>query len=102
MSDIKQARESLVDRILDGSGKAPREQRRAAFDNAGLAEPLRTLIGKVANHAFTITRDDVAAAVASGLTEDQIFEVVVCAAVGQATRDYDTAVRALAAATAEV
>jgi hypothetical protein len=36
---------------------------------------------------------------ASGLSEDQIFEIVVCAAVGQATRQYDTAFAALEAAT---
>ena len=34
----------------------------------------------------------------SGLTEDQIFELVVCAAVGQATRQYESALEALAAA----
>jgi len=40
-----------------------------------------------------------AAVTASGLSEDQIFEIVVCAAIGQATRQYDTALAALAAAT---
>jgi AhpD family alkylhydroperoxidase len=34
-------------------------------------------------------------ATASGLSEDQIFEIVVCAAVGQATRQYDAALAAL-------
>jgi hypothetical protein len=42
-------------------------------------------------------RRDIAAARASGLSEDQIFETVVCAAVGQATRQYDTALAALKA-----
>jgi alkylhydroperoxidase/carboxymuconolactone decarboxylase family protein YurZ len=32
---------------------------------------------------------------ASGLTEDEVFELVVCAAVGQATRQYEAALAAL-------
>ena len=42
------AHKALVTRILDGDGRAARAQRHAAFDNTGLAEPLRTLINKVA------------------------------------------------------
>jgi hypothetical protein len=99
MSDITQARKALVARILEGEGRASHVQRRAAFDNAGLAEPLRTLIDKVAKYASTVTDDDIAAARASGLSEDQIFEIVVCAAIGQATRQYETGLAALEAAT---
>jgi hypothetical protein len=99
MSDITQARKELVARILEGDGTASRAQRRAAFDNAGLAEPLARLIGKIAKQAYKVTDEDIAAARASGLTEDQIFELVVCAAVGQATRQYDRALAALEAAT---
>ena len=98
MSDIAQARRAVVARILQGDGRASHAQRRAAFDNAGLAEPLATLINKVAKHAYKVTDEDVAAAKASGLSEDQIFELVVCAAIGQATRQYDRALAALEAA----
>jgi hypothetical protein len=86
MSDITHARKALVARILEGDGKASPAQRRAAFDNAGLAEPLRTLIDKVAKRAHQVTDADIAAARALGISEDQIFELVVCAAIGQATR----------------
>src|ERR687892_764640 len=99
MADIKQARTALVARILEGEGKASHAQRRAAFDNAGLTDPLSTLIDKVARHAYKITDEDIAGARASGLSEDQIFEIVVCAAIGHATRQYDTALAALEAAT---
>jgi hypothetical protein len=99
MSDISQARRALIARILEGDGTASRAQRRAAFENAGLVQPLGTLIGKVAKHAYKVTDQDVAAAKATNLSEDQIFEIVVCAAVGQATRQYDTALAALRAAT---
>jgi hypothetical protein len=99
MTDITHLRTVLVARILEGDGRASHPQRRAAFDNAGLAEPLKTLIGKVAKLSHTVTDEDIVAARASGLTEDQIFELVVCAAIGQATRQYDTALAALVVAT---
>ena len=101
MSNITQARKALVTRILEGYGEASRAQRRAAFDNAGLAKPLNTLIDKVTKHAYQVTDEDIAAARASGLSEDQIFEMVVCAAIGQASRQYDQALGALEAATEE-
>ena len=99
MLDISQAHKALLARILEGAGRASHTQRRAAFDNARLAEPLSTLLNKVARHAYQVTDEDIAAAKASGLSEDQIFELVVCAAIGQATRQYDSALAALDAAT---
>ena len=99
MPDIRQARKELVRRILEGAGKASPSERRAAFHNSGLAEPLGTLVDKVARHAYRVTDEDITAAKASGFNEDQVFETVVCAAVGQATRQYDTALAALEAAT---
>jgi hypothetical protein len=101
MSDITQLHRALIARVLDGNGKAPTELRRAAFDNAGLDEPMRTLIQKVAYHAYRVTDEDVVAVRAAGMSEDQIFEIVVCAAIGQATRQYKTALDALARATEE-
>lgn len=99
MSDIKQALKAVVKRILDGDGEATTIQRRAAFDNAVTDKPLSALVEKVALHPSTISDDDVSAVKKSGLSEDQIFEIVVCAAVGQAKRQYDDALAALATAT---
>jgi alkylhydroperoxidase family enzyme len=98
MANITDACKAVIARILDGEGQASREQRRAAFNNAGLAEPLRTLIEKVAKSARTVTDQDVAAVRAAGLSEDQIFEIVVCGAVGQAMRQHQRGLAALAAA----
>jgi alkylhydroperoxidase family enzyme len=94
----RMAHKAVVTRVLEGDGRAARAERRAAFDNAGLAEPLRTLIDKVARQPTRVTNEDVAAVKASGLSEDQVFELVVCAAIGQATRQYETALGALAEA----
>jgi alkylhydroperoxidase family enzyme len=99
MSDVTQARRALTSRILEGSGEAPPSERRAAFDNSGLAAPLGALVDKVARRPYSVTDEDIAAASESGKSEDRVFEIVVCAAVGAATRQLDTALAALEAAT---
>jgi hypothetical protein len=47
-----------------------------------------------------VTDADFAAAKASGFSEDQLFELVICAAVGQSARLYEAGLAALAEATA--
>jgi hypothetical protein len=93
------AHRALVDRVLNGEGRATAEQRAQAFSNDGLPPPLAALIGKVAGSPVQVTEADLAAAKGSGYTEDQLFELVVCAAVGQAARLYDAGLAALAEAT---
>jgi hypothetical protein len=94
------AHRALVDRVLNGEGTAPAELRARAFTNDGFSPPLDLLIGKVADSPAQITEADWAAAKTSGCTEDQLFELVVCAAVGKSTRLYEAGLAALAEATA--
>src|SRR5487761_457933 len=98
MEGRRTAHQAVVTRVLEGDGRASRAERRAAFDNATLTEPLHGLIRKVAEQPTKITDDDFTAVKAAGVSEDQIFELVVCAAVGQATRQYQNAHAALAMA----
>lgn len=86
---------AVVSRLLEGKGIASYAQRRAAFDNTGLDEPLGALIDKVSNCAYKISDEDIDKVKKSGVTEDQIFELVICAAVGQATRQYDHTLKVL-------
>src|SRR6185437_9030749 len=95
MSDIGEARKTLVKRILEGDGIASSSDRRAAFNNSASTGPLAALVDKVARHANRITDQDISAARESGISEDQIFEIVVCAAVGQANRQFNAALAAL-------
>lgn len=95
MSDIKNTRNALVERILQGDGKVPLSERKAAFDDSYPAGPRGTLVDKVAKYAYRVTDDDITAAKTSGLSEDQILEIVVCAAVGQAMRQYEAGIAAL-------
>ena len=102
MSDPKRAaHRALVDSILNGEGRASAELRAHAFANADVPVPLRALIDKVAMSPTQVTDADFAAAKASGFSEDQIFELVVCAAVGRSTRQYESGLAALAEATGD-
>lgn len=55
MSDIRQARKAVVRRILEGAGQASLSERRAVFNNRGLAEPLGALVDEVARYADRVT-----------------------------------------------
>lgn len=89
---------ALVDRILSGDARTSGDERRRAFHNVGLSEPLDQLAAAVAAGAGNID-DEIEAAKAAGCTEDQIFALVICAAVGAATRQYDAGLAALAQTT---
>jgi len=92
---------ALVERILNGTGKASHDLRARAFKNENVPAPLRGLIDKVAAHPTQITDADFAEAAGAGFDDDQLFELVICAAVGQAYRQYEAGLTALAEATAE-
>lgn len=91
--------DSLLARVLEGEGEASPEMRRAAFNNEGLAEPIGQFVDKVVHNARMVTDEDIAAMLGVGLSEDQIYEIVVCAAIGQANRQYQNGLAALNAAT---
>lgn len=90
---------ALVDRVLNRDSQTPQDLRHRAFHNADLPEPLATLLGNVATAPTTVTDADLAAVKAAGFSEDEIFELVICAAVGQATRQYEAGLAALTQAT---
>jgi hypothetical protein len=55
MTDTGRLRQTLIERMLDGEGMASRSERRSAFENAGLAEPVKSLVQKVATKATAVT-----------------------------------------------
>lgn len=92
---VERLRKQVVEKALHGPGKASGDARRAAFDNAG-PDAARALVQKVCANAWKVTDEDIAAAKQAGLSEDEIFELVVCASVGQSNRQLDAALAALA------
>jgi hypothetical protein len=93
------AHRALVHRVLNAAGRAAVRQRAHAFRNDGLGPPLDALIDKVVRRPARVTDADFAQALAAGWSEDQLFELVVCAAVGQSSRLYEAGLAALAEAT---
>jgi hypothetical protein len=90
---------ALADRVVHGDGRAPAGQRARAFRNEDLPPPLDALVDKTATRPWQVTEADFAAARAAGSSEDELFELVVCAAVGQSARLYEAGLAALAEAT---
>ena len=87
--------EALIRNVLDGPGLLEPSLRRAAFERGSLPEPLAALVAKIHRHAWQVTDEDVAGARAAGWSEDQLFELIVCASVGASKERLDAGLRAL-------
>lgn len=98
-TNFKHLYQALIDRILKGEGYSTQQDRQAAFANENVQPPLDLLVDKVAHQAFKISDKDIDMARQSGVSEDQLFELIICAAVGQASRQYESGLTALADAT---
>jgi alkylhydroperoxidase family enzyme len=82
--------------VTSRASRSPLEELRAVA--AGIApapEAMGSYLAKVRAGAYAVTDADVDALKASGLTEDEIFEQTVAAAVGEGFRRLDTAIRAI-------
>src|SRR6185437_10480318 len=99
--EYKKLYQDLMYRILKGKGDSTPQLRQAAFDHINLPQPLGALIDKVAHQAYKVTDSDIAAVKETGVTEDQLFELIICGAVGQASRQYQSGLAALAEAKQE-
>ena len=92
---------AVVDRALNGPGMSSADARRAAFDNHNVDSRAEALVDTVARHAWQVTDEQVADTLAAGVCDEVLFELVVCAALGQASRQLSVALAALDEATAD-
>lgn len=85
--------ERLRSRILDGPGQLEGALRRRAFHNdfATLPTPIGVYVDKVHRHAYEVTDDDTEGLRQAGLSEDQIFELTVAAALGAGLSRFERA-----------
>ena len=74
-------RDRVVERVLSGAGESDPALRRAVADNRGVPTDLQPLVNKVHRHAYKVTDDDIARAQAT-YGEEEMFEIVVSAALG--------------------
>ena len=85
----------LYEAALSSPGELPPELRLAAAQNHGLPPALAGLVDKIAHHAYRVNDDDVQALKQASYSEDQIYELVVSAAVGRACSMAERALVAL-------
>ena len=88
-------------RVLEGPARLDSAVRQAASRRAlgDLPEAVRSYVAKVHDHAYKVTDDDVAALLAAGYSEDEVFELTAAAAVGAGLQRLEVARRAMGGAT---
>jgi alkylhydroperoxidase family enzyme len=105
----RQARkiQTLVDSVLNNRGDSDPELRRAVEQRAAahagrlpedgprLPQELKNYVDKVARHAFKVTDADIETLRAAGYSEDAIFELTLCAALGAGSARLDRAIAAM-------
>ena len=74
-------RDQVLKRALDGAGEADTALRNAAADRKGVPPELQPLIDKIHDHAYKVTDEDLAQ-LQKKYNDDQLFEIVVSAALG--------------------
>lgn len=82
---IEDPHASLRDRVLESVLKGPGESlpaiRQAAADGTRVPGDLQAVVDKIHRHAYKVTDEDIALAQAE-YGDDQMFEIVVSAALG--------------------
>jgi alkylhydroperoxidase family enzyme len=74
-------RDRVLDRVLTGPGVSDAAVRAAAADGTGAPADIEPLIEKIHRHAYRVTDGDVAL-LQEKYGDDQMFEIVVSAALG--------------------
>ena len=99
--------QSLLDRVFNSRGDSDPELRRAVEHqtaiHAGrlpeggprLPQELRNYVDKVSRQAFKVTEADIEALRNAGYSEDAIFELTLCAALGAGIARLDRATAAM-------
>ena len=87
-------RDAVLRSVLDGAGETVPSLRYAAAEGVGMPEDLRELIEKVHRHAYKVTDEEIAALQAK-YADDQLFEIIVSAALGASRQRLSAGLRAL-------
>jgi hypothetical protein len=88
------ARDAVLRTVLDGPGTTDPSLRYAAAEGVGMPDDLKTLVEKIHRHAYKVTDEEIAALQAK-YSDDQLFEIVVSAAVGASRQRLMAGLKAL-------
>ena len=67
--------------VFDGPGQSDPAARNAAANGTGVPADLQSLVDKIHRHAYKVTDEDIAR-LQTTYSDDQLFEIVVSAALG--------------------
>ena len=87
-------RDRVLDSVLRGPGESDPQIRAAAAEGSGAPAELQSLIEKIHRHAYKVTDEDIAR-LQTKYTDDQLFEIVVSAAVGASRQRLSAGLQAL-------
>ena len=88
------SRDAVLRTVLDGPGETDPSLRHAAAEGVAVPDDLRVLVEKIHQHAYRVTDEEIAALQAK-YSEDQLFEIIVSAAVGASRRRLMAGLKAL-------
>ncbi|SDI34022.1 hypothetical protein SAMN05192558_107215 [Actinokineospora alba] len=89
------ALDALRAAVLDGPGATDQATRAAAASGGPLPDPLGAYVTKVREQSYRVADEDITCLRASGLDEEQIFELTVATALGAALTRLDVGLRAV-------
>ena len=87
-------RDEVFRRVFDGPGESEPALRKAAAENVSVPPDLQQLVDTIHAHAYQVTDDDVAR-VRARYGDDELFEIVVSAALGASRKRLLPALSAL-------
>lgn len=87
-------RDRVLDSVINGPGVSDAGIRRAAAEGTGVPADLQPLVDKIHRHAYKVTDEDMARAQAK-YGDDQMFEIVVSAALGASRKRLLAGLKAL-------
>jgi hypothetical protein len=87
-------RDRVVESVIRGAGQSDPALRRAAADGIAAPPELQSLIDKIHRHAYKVTDDDVAR-LREKYPDDQLFEIIVSAALGASLSRLNAGLQAL-------
>ncbi|HKP15191.1 MAG TPA: hypothetical protein VJT85_03975 [Gemmatimonadaceae bacterium] len=80
--------------VLDGPGQTDPSLRHAAAEGVGVPEELKALVEKIHGHPYKVTDEEIEA-LQTKYGDDQLFEIIVSAAVGASRQRLMAGLRAL-------
>ncbi len=78
-------RDRVLKNVLDGPGESEPAVRKAAAAGTGVPADLQGLVSKIHRHAYKVSNEDLDA-LKKKYSDDQLFEIVLGAALGAARR----------------